>query len=890
MSKSSLSPPDTSKAVLKIPNLLSGPDCAVEVVLSPSLVLKNVMSVKELKEQIAATFKEQKAHASPTGRPVQWEQVQIVLADSGETLANDHELPTNLLEFPDDVAYFVKTFEAFEDKRALSKALMVICSEDYYLDAQDMFDEDDEQDHFRTPSGFDPEDEERLRDEEILAHVMEQTTAKEIEGRYGPLRIWDCSRVESLALLFTHFPTFNRDISGWDVSGACDFHDMFSNCAKFNQLVDAWDTSKAVNMNAAQDLNSWDLSKVKASGTAFHDSGKVFDDACKSMRPEFVASWPLRLQKKLPKHLQQAAEEAAAGADAKGKKNTKDSEADAPVTGGSAHAEKKAGKAMKSAAASCSGSNAMKKVAVLEKSNKKTSVKIPSALSGPECAVEIDLRTICNTAGSPTITVKDVQQLIANAFRAQKAHVSASGREVQWEQVQLFVDEKEAGQVQNEQGDHQATPPGVQPAAGKCLVHSDAHLLDSSSKFLAEKLSYSVKTFEPFENKRALHKALMVVCSEDYHTELLSPCGSGALHTSEWGTGFGMGEFHISNPDGGASEGWHTPSDYYENADNDDTPKVLAKLNQTREEIEQIYGPLRIWDCSKIADLAFLFMHFHSFNQDISGWDVSGATDFSHIFYTCQLFNQPLESWNTAKATTMSGMFEGCSAFAQDLNKWNVARIKDASEMFTDASSMRPEFVASWPLHLREKLPKHLQQTKKQAAAGAGTSKGKKNTKDGGPVADAKAKKKAGKAMKSAAMKNSSSNAVKKVVVKKGSKKTSRKKTSTTTTSSRTATTMKKIANKKSSGGSGSTKHAKTGVVAKKEQTAAGVMSSKGMKKTKVALVGSAGATGKQGTKTAKTAGNGKIKQPAKKTGGKSKSTSNAGRKGAGQRKKRDSS
>ncbi|CAD7971827.1 unnamed protein product [Amoebophrya sp. A120] len=356
-------------------------------------------------------------------------------------------------------------------------------------------------------------------------------------------------------------------------------------------------------------------------------------------------------------------------------------------------------------------------------------VKIPSALSGADCAVEIDLGTICKkNAGSSTITAKDVKQLIANALRTKKAHVSASGREVQWEQVQLFVDEEEApGQVQDEQagqaspskaaadqghgggeGDHQATPPGVQPAAGKCLLHSDAHLLDiSSPTFLAEKVSYFVKTFAAFENKRALHKALMVVCSADYHTELLDEDGEGG---GELGTGFGMPEFQIYDDDNdGASDHWHTPSDYYENADqpglpHDDTPTILAKLNQTREEIEEIYGPLRIWDCSKITNLADLFMHFHSFNQDISGWDVSGATEFRGMFYGCSFFNHPLESWNTAAATNMYGMFQHCSAFAQDLNKWNVAKVENASGMFTEASSMRLEFVSSWPAHLLENI------------------------------------------------------------------------------------------------------------------------------------------------------------------------------------------
>ncbi|CAD7968955.1 unnamed protein product [Amoebophrya sp. A120] len=319
--------------------------CAVSITLpTPSLFLKQSISVKTLKQRIAAALQEQKLHASVTGRPVQWEQVQIVTKNGGvggdeteTTLPDSHEIPLDGVDdtsttssshqqttiLPNDLEFSIKTFEPFDSKRTLHKALMVVCSEYYHTKCDEElgtnfrffyrglgFDEelqnktkaslDEERKRefdtqcFDVPSDFDPSDGTEPT-EHIIAHVKEMTPAEEIHSRYGPLRIWDCSKIEDLSCLFVHFSgtadpglregrpegllSFNRDISGWDVSGCRDFEGMFGGCEDFDQELNSWDVSKAENLagmfSGCRDFNhpldKWNTENVKDMSDLFRD-------------------------------------------------------------------------------------------------------------------------------------------------------------------------------------------------------------------------------------------------------------------------------------------------------------------------------------------------------------------------------------------------------------------------------------------------------------------------------------------------------------------------------------------------------------------------------------------------------------------------------------------
>jgi surface protein len=78
-------------------------------------------------------------------------------------------------------------------------------------------------------------------------------------------RIADMSEMSGMFLL----PSFNQDISSWDVSNVTNMSGMFNN-SSFNQPIGNWDTSNVTKMGAMfftavsfnQDISSWDVSNV----------------------------------------------------------------------------------------------------------------------------------------------------------------------------------------------------------------------------------------------------------------------------------------------------------------------------------------------------------------------------------------------------------------------------------------------------------------------------------------------------------------------------------------------------------------------------------------------------------------------------------------------------
>jgi surface protein len=100
-----------------------------------------------------------------------------------------------------------------------------------------------------------------------------------------PIGEWDTSRVTDMRSLFYNKPTFNEDISNWDVSNVVTFDNMFycdkidvniaPNPPAFNQNINNWNVSRcrsfnrmfatAVNFN--QPLNNWNVSNA----TSMHE-------------------------------------------------------------------------------------------------------------------------------------------------------------------------------------------------------------------------------------------------------------------------------------------------------------------------------------------------------------------------------------------------------------------------------------------------------------------------------------------------------------------------------------------------------------------------------------------------------------------------------------------
>jgi surface protein len=147
---------------------------------------------------------------------------------------------------------------------------------------------------------------------------------------------------------------------------------------------------------------------------------------------------------------------------------------------------------------------------------------------------------------------------------------------------------------------------------------------------------------------------------------------------------------------------------------------VVAGTSQVEESQTVDYGPIGIWDTSKVDDMSELFkdridfnediggwntsqvkkmnemfLGAHSFNQDIGAWDTSQVEDMSGMFYEASEFNEDIGGWNTSKVKKMNGMFVRAYDFNQDIGAWDTSRVEDMEEMFVRAYQFNQD-IGAW--------------------------------------------------------------------------------------------------------------------------------------------------------------------------------------------------
>ena len=108
------------------------------------------------------------------------------------------------------------------------------------------------------------------------------------------------------------------------------------------------------------------------------------------------------------------------------------------------------------------------------------------------------------------------------------------------------------------------------------------------------------------------------------------------------------------------------------------------------------YGPIDIWDTSRVTDMSKLFVGKSKFNSDISKWDTSAVTNMYSMFNGAELFNQDISKWDTSNVENMSEMFYDAEAFNQDITKWDTSKVTDMSSMFYNASVFNRDIVSKW--------------------------------------------------------------------------------------------------------------------------------------------------------------------------------------------------
>ena len=95
----------------------------------------------------------------------------------------------------------------------------------------------------------------------------------------GNLSSWDVSSVTDMSNMFTLASSFNGNLSSWDVSSVTDMKRMFNDAASFNQPLNSWDVSSATRMDYMfrkavsfnQPLNSWDVSSATGMSNTFQN-------------------------------------------------------------------------------------------------------------------------------------------------------------------------------------------------------------------------------------------------------------------------------------------------------------------------------------------------------------------------------------------------------------------------------------------------------------------------------------------------------------------------------------------------------------------------------------------------------------------------------------------
>ena len=86
----------------------------------------------------------------------------------------------------------------------------------------------------------------------------------------------------SLSNCFKNCPSFNSDISGWDVSNVTTMESMFKNCSFFNSDISGWDTSNVTTMNSMfeatdsfnKNISRWDVSNVTSLNNMFYEAAE----------------------------------------------------------------------------------------------------------------------------------------------------------------------------------------------------------------------------------------------------------------------------------------------------------------------------------------------------------------------------------------------------------------------------------------------------------------------------------------------------------------------------------------------------------------------------------------------------------------------------------------
>ena len=110
----------------------------------------------------------------------------------------------------------------------------------------------------------------------------------------------------------------------------------------------------------------------------------------------------------------------------------------------------------------------------------------------------------------------------------------------------------------------------------------------------------------------------------------------------------------------------------YEKLTDENFKQAIALWFENEEECKWRFGPMSLWNTSRVTNMERAFYEKICFNEDISRWNVGRVTKMGFMFYEAHDFNQDIGRWDMGRVTNMESMFARASRFNQDIGRWDV--------------------------------------------------------------------------------------------------------------------------------------------------------------------------------------------------------------------------
>jgi serine/threonine protein kinase len=127
---------------------------------------------------------------------------------------------------------------------------------------------------------------------------------------------------------------------------------------------------------------------------------------------------------------------------------------------------------------------------------------------------------------------------------------------------------------------------------------------------------------------------------------------------------------------------------------NEELRGKVGEWIQNKQQTRIKYGPIGLWDTSRVTTMKSLFRDADGFDEDLSAWNVSAVHDLSFMFFGASAFTSDLSLWSVSQATDLSWMFNGAKSFQGNLGSWDISNALTIKAMFGQAFAFSSDLNA----------------------------------------------------------------------------------------------------------------------------------------------------------------------------------------------------